>query len=208
MQFNSTSSKILLGLHHTCIRSSTVPKSSTFFTTSWPLHSSQLSRTLRFRVQRSGTPHSYRVPSSILRSTDQPSPAQYLSNCELSNCTIFNSSLVDSKLCETKIINCSMDNCAMASLPLALRRFTPEIRAMILAGCIEFKDRKTPALIIALRGDKDLYQEAIRVFYKLNRFKLKFETLHMLELMSKKVSKASKTSPSGKCLRFQEKSLS
>jgi hypothetical protein len=58
---------------------------------------------------------------------------------------------------------------------------------MIFAGCVEFQDRKIPAVIIALRGDRGLYQEAIHVFYKMNWFRLKLETLPMLESMSKKV---------------------
>jgi uncharacterized protein YjbI with pentapeptide repeats len=107
-----------------------------------------------------------------------------LTQVHITNCTVVSSSLLDSKLHETKIANCSMDNCTMTSSPLALRRFPPEIRAMIFNGCIHFADHKTPAIIIALRGDKEMYEEAIQIFYKLNSFRVKLQNLTDFEAMS------------------------
>jgi uncharacterized protein YjbI with pentapeptide repeats len=109
-----------------------------------------------------------------------------LSDCQLSNCTIDDSSLVNSKLHETKIVNCSMDNCSMTSSTSVFRKFSPEIRAMIFARCIHFNKNKTPALLIALRGDKELYREAIHFFYNLNWFRVRLGNLAEFESMSKK----------------------
>jgi hypothetical protein len=64
-----------------------------------------------------------------------------------------------------------MDNCAMTSSPPAFQRFPPEVRAMIFGRCIDFRKTKTPILLIALRGDEELYTEAIKIFYKLNWFR-------------------------------------
>ncbi len=60
-----------------------------------------------------------------------------LINCQLSNCTIDYSSVTDSKLHETKIFDSSMDNCTMTLSPLALRKFPPEVRAMIFEDCLD-----------------------------------------------------------------------
>jgi hypothetical protein len=72
----------------------------------------------------------------------------------------------------------------MTSSPLALRRFPPEIRAMIFTGCIHFGGFKTPAIIITLRGDKQMYEEAIQIFYKLNSFRVELQNLPDFEAMS------------------------
>lgn len=52
-----------------------------------------------------------------------------------------------------------------------LRMFPPEIREHIfnfaLDNCWE---GKTPALLKALYGDREVYMEAIKVFYKVNTF--------------------------------------
>ncbi|KAE9378850.1 hypothetical protein N431DRAFT_396722 [Stipitochalara longipes BDJ] len=119
-----------------------------------------------------------------------------LSNCaidgstlnvvRLTNSTVVSSSLVDSKLHETPIANCSMDNCTMTSSPLAFRKFPPEIRSMIFAGCIDFNHRKTPVVLVALRSDKEIYEEAIQIFYKLNWFRVKLQNLSGFGSMSRK----------------------
>ncbi|KAN0115289.1 hypothetical protein V8E51_004833 [Hyaloscypha variabilis] len=107
-----------------------------------------------------------------------------LTQVHITNCTVVSSSLLDSKLHETKIANCSMDNCTMTSSALALRKFPPEIRAMIFNGCIHFGGFKTPAIIITLRGDKQMYEEAIQIFYKLNWFRVRLQNLEDFEAMS------------------------
>jgi hypothetical protein len=61
--------------------------------------------------------------------------------------------------------------CVLHSLPL-------EIRDMVFKECLVMDKkqpratRATPALLIALRGDWALYQEALKWFYALNRFTL------------------------------------
>lgn len=52
------------------------------------------------------------------------------------------------------------------------RRFPPEIREQIFRPlCVQWNGR-TPHLIKALRPDRELYQEALYIFYRNNRFRL------------------------------------
>jgi hypothetical protein len=91
-----------------------------------------------------------------------------LEQCEIYNCSIDNSTAEDSKLHECNWRELQTHRCIVSTSPLALRRFPPEIRTLILQRCMDYADRRTPAIILALRGDPELYQEAIRLFYKLN----------------------------------------
>jgi hypothetical protein len=92
--------------------------------------------------------------------------------------------LTESEVHETKIHSSSMDGCIVTTSPLALRKFPPEIREMIFQRCIDTRDNKSPSIIIALRGDKELYREAIKVFYKLNFFRLTWETAPSRKFLS------------------------
>lgn len=47
----------------------------------------------------------------------------------------------------------------------ALRDYPPEIRELIFTAAIE-SSGETPALIVALRGDKELYYEALQILYR------------------------------------------
>jgi Pentapeptide repeats (8 copies) len=117
-----------------------------------------------------------------------------LSNCQLSNCTMKYSSVVDSKLHETKIFDCSMDNCTMTMSPLALRKFPPEIRAMIFEDCLDINDEECqgidksnyPALLSALRCDKAMFQEAMDIMSKVNWHCLCLQNLSCFKLWPSK----------------------
>src|SRR5579862_8779822 len=56
---------------------------------------------------------------------------------------------------------------------LGFRAFPPEIRNMIfeLSNVLSWSG-KTPALLVALRGDQELYHEVLELFYKSNTFTL------------------------------------
>jgi hypothetical protein len=54
---------------------------------------------------------------------------------------------------------------------LGLRAFPPEILEFIFTPLLLWTG-KTPALLIALRSDPQLYQEALASFTRLNAFKL------------------------------------
>jgi hypothetical protein len=73
---------------------------------------------------------------------------------------------------------------AATKSPLSLRRFPPEIRHMIFCDCVHFKDGKTPAILVALRGDPELYYEALQLFYERNYFTLKWSTVDLYRTMS------------------------
>ena len=116
-----------------------------------------------------------------------------LNKCQLSNCVIKNSSLLDSTLHVSKIISCSLDDCSVTRAPLSFRKFPPEIRAAIFAYCLDWvssedtRVRKTPVLLVALRGDPELYPEAIDLFYKQNCFRVNLENFDDCNSMSKNV---------------------
>lgn len=55
---------------------------------------------------------------------------------------------------------------------LGLRAFPPEILELIFTPLLEGWAGKTPPLLIALRADQQLYQEALALFLRLNTFKL------------------------------------
>ncbi|KAF4635129.1 hypothetical protein G7Y89_g2960 [Cudoniella acicularis] len=65
----------------------------------------------------------------------------------------------------------------MTNQPLCgkgFRAFPPEIRLMVFRACLENTFHgKIPELIKALRGDPNLYAEAMTVFYKTNTFSLR-----------------------------------
>jgi hypothetical protein len=100
-----------------------------------------------------------------------------ISDSTLDSCTVFNSTFeaccaIDSKIHECKFAKLKITRCAVSTSPLAFRKFPPEIREMIFKGCLEVVDRKTPILLVALRGDLELYQEAIKLFKRVTAFQL------------------------------------
>jgi uncharacterized protein YjbI with pentapeptide repeats len=113
--------------------------------------------------------------------------------CSFENCNVLNSTIngctaIDSNIHESTFRKVKMNRCKITTSPLALRQFTPEIRARIFGYCTPQKSwaSKTPEVLIALRGDSELYQEALRAFYKQNWFRLNFRNFSKTELMSKK----------------------
>ncbi|KAE9378849.1 hypothetical protein N431DRAFT_325846 [Stipitochalara longipes BDJ] len=107
-----------------------------------------------------------------------------LYNCKVSNSTIEGSEVVDTGLHESDFIKSKLIGCKITTSLLSFCKFVPEIRAMIFKLCLSFEKNKTPALLIALRGDIFLYQQAIRLFYKLNCFTLNYYMLDRCSLMS------------------------
>jgi uncharacterized protein YjbI with pentapeptide repeats len=105
-------------------------------------------------------------------------------NCRLINCVVRDSSFVDSKLHETNTANSDFLRTTNTRSRLAFRKFPPEVREMIFRRCLYFGG-KTPSLLIALRGDPELYREALVLFYKLNIFRLNGSNYTAAKLMSK-----------------------
>jgi hypothetical protein len=119
------------------------------------------------------TPHNPRTTIfSVFRASST------LTNLALSHCT-FNDVLLKSCTIRAGILHhyilfdCDIGNsvfkhCQFVKAPLALRRFAPEIRAIIFEHVI--KDDctfgKIPALVKSLRGDQVLYKEAVHALYK------------------------------------------
>src|SRR3954447_20780508 len=59
---------------------------------------------------------------------------------------------------------------------LSLRFLSPELRLMIFHLTLKMRRKNgkqiTPSLLIALRGDPQLYEETLEVFYKINAFEI------------------------------------
>ncbi|KAH6681703.1 hypothetical protein B0J14DRAFT_679749 [Halenospora varia] len=108
-------------------------------------------------------------------------------DCHFLNCTIDNAKLYESTLHQCELAaNIPMRKCTVSKASLIdLHKFAPQIRAMIFSYCLDwtYKDPtnkhnvitsmdKTPSLIIALREDEKLYQEALHIFYEKNFFRI------------------------------------
>jgi uncharacterized protein YjbI with pentapeptide repeats len=113
--------------------------------------------------------------------------------CSLERCIVLNSTIngctaVGSEIHESAFTKVKMNRCKITTSPLALCRFAPEIRAIILQYCTPWNvwKPKIPEILVALRGDEKLYHEALRAFYKQNWFRLEFSNFSRTELMSKK----------------------
>ena len=50
-----------------------------------------------------------------------------------------------------------------------------ELRDIVFAHSFIQTDSQTPALLIALRGDKKLYHQALKVFYQVNEVDMKWQ---------------------------------
>ena len=97
-----------------------------------------------------------------------------LYKCNLRDCVIKDSDIEDCTAHETKFVRCGIKKSVSTKSPLALRKFPPEIRVNILEYSM-FADHRwnglrdleygSPAVLVALRPDPDLYAEALQVFY-------------------------------------------
>jgi hypothetical protein len=108
-----------------------------------------------------------------------------LYNCNTFNSTIKGSRLVDTQLHRTCFETSKLSRCIITTSPLAFGKFPTELRLMIFKYCLYFENRRSPALLVALRGDEKLYKEAIQLFYTLNPFPLDHNMLvrcHTLSL--------------------------
>lgn len=115
--------------------------------------------------------------------------------CSLEKCNVLNSTIngctaIDSEIHESTFTKVKMNRCKITTSPLALRRFIPEIRAKIFEYCTSSTKVSfdTPKILIVLRGDSELYQEALRTFYKQSWFPLAFHNFSKTELISAKIA--------------------
>jgi len=111
-----------------------------------------------------------------------------LEHCQLFNSTIDNGSAEDTMIHECKFRGLKMKRCKVTTSPLGLRWFPPEIRAMIFEYSTPWdaSRAKTPKILIALRGDCELYEEAIKTFYKQNWFRFDIDKFLEMESISRK----------------------
>ena len=90
--------------------------------------------------------------------------------CEICNPIIDEPPAEDTKIHECRFTKPKMQRCKLSTSLLALRKFPLEIRALIFQYPIPRKSGsyKTPLILAALRGDSELYHEAIRAIYRQN----------------------------------------
>ena len=82
----------------------------------------------------------------------------------------------------------------MTLSPLALRKFPPEVRAMIFEDCLDLDNedglkmgkKEYPALLSALLCDKAMFQEAMDIAWKVNWHCLCLQYLPNWKLCSSK----------------------
>tara|TARA_R110002060_G_scaffold18937_1_gene25902 strand:- start:179 stop:460 length:282 start_codon:yes stop_codon:yes gene_type:complete len=75
---------------------------------------------------------------------------------------------------------------ALATTRLSLRTIPYELRDKIFGDCIELVGGKTPPLVIALRSNKEMYPQALELYYKINFFTLDGITKDILKKVSRK----------------------
>ena len=98
-----------------------------------------------------------------------------ISDSLCNNSQFMNSAIRGTILNHCILFDCTWDekttlkHCQTITAPLAFRRFPAEIRALIFEEAVEW-DGKMPNLVVALRGDPQLYREALGRFSKKNEF--------------------------------------
>ncbi|KAK0129541.1 hypothetical protein ONS96_000106 [Cadophora gregata f. sp. sojae] len=120
--------------------------------------------------------HELTITTSTLTScilTNSTISSSTIKDCTISNCNIANSTLVDCKLTncnlqESPFVKSKLSGCQVTTSSLTLRKFPFELRGMIFKDCLKIEGGKSPQLIVALRGDKELYEQALEVYYKVN----------------------------------------
>ncbi|KAL2074849.1 hypothetical protein VTL71DRAFT_8628 [Oculimacula yallundae] len=70
--------------------------------------------------------------------------------------------------------------------PSWLLRLPFEVRDMIFAYCVDIVDCRSPPLLIALRGDTELYLQCLEHYYELNYYTLNTKTLPYVNDLSPK----------------------
>jgi hypothetical protein len=83
-----------------------------------------------------------------------------LNGCVLTNC------IWDEK---TTTKHCQIVRSLGTSKQVSFHRYAPEIRELIFENAVQYGSQMPP-LVIALRGDQPLYQEALAAFSKKNEF--------------------------------------
>ena len=63
-------------------------------------------------------------------------------------------------------------SCGQNYSSIHLRLLSPELRNMIFTYSLLQTDGGTPALLVALRQDKELYRQALEVFYAINELEI------------------------------------
>jgi uncharacterized protein YjbI with pentapeptide repeats len=92
-------------------------------------------------------------------------------SCDIINTTVARSGLSKSALYECKLINNSIRDSEVTTSPLAFRKFPTEVRQIIFREALEGMVY-TSELIVALRGDPQLYFEILEVLGKTCFFKI------------------------------------
>ena len=99
-------------------------------------------------------------------------------------------SITGSKLYKCKMLNmkeikdCELHECELAFERCTLEKFLVEVRRMIFELCLRRnRYERGFALIAALRGIGEIYQEALEVFRKLNWFLFEYGDVQMFKLL-------------------------
>jgi hypothetical protein len=121
--------------------------------------------------------------------------ASVLTNCRIHgsilklSCTIEGSKLYKCTIFNIKEIKDSeLHECDLAFERCTLEKFPVEVRRMIFELCLRRKRyERGCALIAALRGHNEIYQEALEVFRKLNSFPFQYGDAQMFKILPSRV---------------------
>lgn len=109
-----------------------------------------------------------------------------LHGCELYNCTICDTKLFNCRLYGANgYLKCEFTDKEVLGSKSQLEKLPAKIRDMIFEKCLGWEG-KTPALLAALRGKKQLYAEALDIFRKSNTFWLRKASVKDFGKMSQK----------------------
>jgi hypothetical protein len=87
-----------------------------------------------------------------------------------------------------EIKDCELHECELAFERCILEKFPVEIRRMIFELCLQRKRKERGcALIAALRGHGEIYQEALEVFRKLNSFPFQYGDSEEFKILPSRV---------------------
>lgn len=99
---------------------------------------------------------------------------------KLHNCRVYDCEMIDCEVTSTTIyggntLKCQFDKTTFRHSPPSLSKLPIEIRKLIFKPCLEWSG-KTPEPLAALRGDKQLYGEALAIFNEINTFHIDGDT--------------------------------
>ncbi|TAQ88011.1 hypothetical protein B7494_g3686 [Chlorociboria aeruginascens] len=105
-------------------------------------------------------------------------------NCRISESSMYNSKFFDSVIKGAKaLLKCELQRTQVTPSAPTLCKLPIELQEMIFEYCLDWKG-KTPVLVAAVRGHKELYPQVLGVFCRINAFTVDENNWDITEHMS------------------------